>query len=316
MVECNICYHRCNLGTNEYGKCKVRHNDGEKITLGKWYGQSSALAVDSIEKRPFFHFFPGEKFLSIGFFGCSFWCKSCINNKVTQELKVEDWFASNHVSPQQLFQIAVDKKAKGVVFSYNEPIVHFEYLEDFVDISSASNLKLAMKTNGFMTDYSLNGVIRCFDAFNVDIKANSDSYEEFCGGNLEIIQKNIEQIANSDKWLEISYLILPSLVTNYDWHIEFSKWLSSLSKNIPVHLLYFYPYGKIREEYPLEYLIDIRSIMSRELNYVYISNTYDESMIKYKSTYCPLCGKLRISRNGNIEFVLCDCGIDIAGVFE
>lgn len=118
---CDICPHLCDIKNGEHGKCLVRHNNGERI-YDKYYGQCSTIALDSIEKRPFFHFLPGSKFLSVGLLGCNFSCQMCQNFSISQSTDHE----CKYLSPDELCSLARDRQARGIVFTYSEPTMHYE----------------------------------------------------------------------------------------------------------------------------------------------------------------------------------------------
>jgi len=243
---------------------------------------------------------------------------NCINFPVSQELNLEKRSSNNNFySPEDLVQTAKRKEARGIVFTYNEPTIHFEYLYNVGCYAIASNLCLAAKTNGFVTEYALRGFGALFDAFNVDIKGDEAFYQKYCGGSFKPVRDTIETIISMGLWLEISYLVPPPLIDNLKWHEENARWLASLNKSMPVHLLYFYPYHKLRQSYPCDKLLTIYKIMSCELEHVYISNTYDTSLEKYRNTRCPVCGDVLISRNSEIKkMAISCCGKNIEGIWS
>lgn len=276
---CSICPVACDFSENEYGRCKVRTKDG---IATEFYGKCSILAIDDIEKRPFFHLTPGKKYLSAGFYGCSMRCEFCLNNDCSQKLQNED--IAPFYTPHALITLARNRGVRGIVFSYNEPTIHYEFLRKVAYASLTTNLILAIKTNGFIEHKIIRDLGTLYDAFNVDIKGDEKFYQDYCGGSFAPVKKTIETLIEMNTWVEISYLVNPFSVDDMEYHKKNAKWLSFLNKNIPIHVLYFYPYAGLKNTYPDYKLINVYNIMSEHLNYVYISNVYKEEFMKYRSS--------------------------------
>lgn len=296
MIQCDVCPHFCQLEPGQVGKCKVREHLGDRI--GVKQHRISMLAIEPIEKRPFFHFFPGSRWLSVGFYGCSFVCGFCQNYSVSQvssgSYKV--------LSPKELWDIVTEKHAEGIVFTYNEPTVHHEYLDEvgehmLMHMPLAPMKSIAVKTNGFVNTPILRRMATYVDAFNVDIKGDESAYKSTCDGSLGPVKSSIEFLASSGCHLEISYLVLPETVDNRHFHKEMRDWLAGLDDRIPVHLLYCYPFYKLGTSYPLEKLIGVLDLFREKLHHTYISNSFDPSIIGYRNTVCRSCGDTMISRD-------------------
>lgn len=306
---CTICPHYCNFSNTKYGKCGVRSSFG---ILNDYYGKCSTLAIDPIEKRPFFHFLPGFKFLSVGLYGCSMRCPMCLNFNVSQDFYDT---GSKVLSPQDLVTVAELKNTSGIVFSYNEPTVHYEYLRRVGEICSFNNLYLAIKTNGYINNKIARDLGTLYDAFNIDLKGDEEFYKNHCGGELKVVKRTIETLIEMNVLVEISYLVNPYSVNNLDFHKKNAKWIASLNKNTPVHLLYFYPYASLKESYPQEKLIPIYDIFYEQLNHVYISNVYRQDFMEYRNTKCPKCKKEVIKRENNVKIDMCNCLVDFGNFF-
>jgi len=273
--RCKVCPHFCNLSEGEIGKCLVRQNvDGEIIN--QYYGQCASLVVDTLEKRPFFHFCPGEKFLSGGFLGCSLTCNFCQSHKISQSTSAK----TTYKTPQELIDLAREKEVSGLCFTFNEPTVHYEYIREVCSLKG--NLKICLKSNGFTTPEvieELNGV----DAWNIDIKGDNFEYMRVCGGELAPVLDAIKTIYDAGKHLEISYLILPRMLSDTTYHWRIREWLCALSPDIPLHLLYFYPFHEMTEEkYDKEDIIPIWELMAEKMENVYISNIFSLDFLKYR----------------------------------
>jgi len=315
IIKCHVCHHGCELIHGQTGKCGIRINNGNKVTIGKFYGHCSTIALDSIEKRPFFHFTPGHDYLSVGLFGCNFFCSECANYEVSQNFDRNTIPLNSYYSPKSLIDFAKKQNASGIVFTYNEPTIHYEFIREVGLNAVYSDLHLAIKTNGFASLYVIRDLGFIFDAFNIDIKGNELDYEELCGGYFRPVRRAIEKLVRMGSWVEISYLVTPRTVDDMNFHKEKAKWLSSLNRKIPVHILFLYPFHRIKEQYKEEKLIPIYEIMKSYLEHVYISNVYDSKFDEYRNTKCSKCGRTLISRNKKtiIHDVEC-CGQKITGI--
>lgn len=315
-LECGICPHFCQLAPGQTGRCLVRKNIGSKIAVPEH--TISLLAVEPIEKRPFFHFYPGSRWLSVGLYGCSFSCDFCQNYKISQV----GGGVHKLLSPKRLWEMAIEKQTSGVVFTYNEPTIHYEYLDAvgeylFTSVPLSPNIMtLAIKTNGFVNLPILREMVTYIDAFNVDIKGDDAEYEATCGGRLAPVKAAIEYLVESGQHLEISYLVLPRLVDDMSYHQEMRDWLSSLNPSLPIHILYCFPFYRMAESYPLEKLISILLFFREKLPYSYISNSFDTKVVGYRDTVCRSCGMVLVDRqNGTtIHKTLC-CGENLKGFF-
>ncbi|KKM63988.1 hypothetical protein LCGC14_1505910 [marine sediment metagenome] len=279
MVTCQICPHYCQLTQGEVGKCLVHKNiDGHIELIFK--GQCSIISVEPIEKRPFFHFFPGNKFLSVGFCGCNFSCKYCQTFKISQSIASKTTF----YSPNQLVELAIEKSVRGIVFTFNEPTIHYEYIMEVGSIiqSLNSDLQIVLKTNGFVNNHILNDLDIVVDAWNVDIKGGMQEYKTVCGGEISPVLSSIETLASKNTHLEISYLVLPQTVDNMEHHSTMRDWLFGLSPNIPVHLLFCYPIYRMKESYSPHDLKPIWFLFREKLNNVYISNVFGSEFAEFR----------------------------------
>jgi pyruvate formate lyase activating enzyme len=303
---CGICPHFCELEPGDVGKCLVRKNTGSRIEVPE--SHVSLLAVEPIEKRPFFHFLPGSRWLSIGLYGCSFSCDFCQNFRVSQSTEQ----TPKLLSPVDLWNLAVEKGTSGVVFTYNEPTVHYEYL-DQVGITLFERplipyMRMCVKTNGFVNVPILREMVTYVDAFNVDIKGDEAEYEAVCGGRLQPVLDAIEFLACEGNHLEISYLVLPRLLDNQYHHRFVRDFLAALGADIPVHILYFYPFHRMpHESYRPEQLLPVVDLFREKMNYVYVSNCFDSAVVVFRDTVCKTCGSVMISREREILVDKTEC---------
>ncbi len=219
--------------------------------------------------------------------------------------------------PQELVDLAVAKKAVGLVFTYNEPTVHYEYLIDVGVASHSSKLYLAIKTNGFSEHTTVRNLSLFFSAWNVDIKGDDKEYAKVCGGSLDPVLYSIELLSSMDVHLEISYLVLPRLVRRWKHHRRIRDFLAGIDPWMPVHILNFYPFHNMPDESYLDTeLIKIVDLFRVKMHRVYVSNSFKSKFMPCRNTYCLKCGGLLVerSRRVTIKSLSC-CGRKVRGVF-
>ena len=82
-ILCTLCPRLCRMSNGQAGSCYIRKNiDGKLYSVG--YGTSTGFAIDSIEKKPLNHFFPGSDILSFGTAGCNLDCRFCQNWSISK----------------------------------------------------------------------------------------------------------------------------------------------------------------------------------------------------------------------------------------
>jgi len=210
---------------------------------------------------------------------------NCQNFTVSQTVKKR----SSYQSTEDLVQLSESKGTAGISFTYNEPTIYYEYVRDV-----SRHCKVVLKTNGFVNAHILDQLDQVA-AWNVDIKGDEAEYDRVCGGSLGPVMSTIEHLAHRSH-LEVSYLVLPRMVKDINYHLKMSAWLSSLSPDIPVHLLYFYPVHRMEDEfYEQDCLLPIYDLFCDKMNYVYISNVYGP--VARRNTVCPDCGRILVERN-------------------
>ena len=171
-ILCGLCPHECRIKPGKSGICKVRKNtDGKLLSLV--YGRPVAIHFDPIEKKPLYHFYPGTPILSIGTPGCNLKCFYCQNSEISQ---VEHTlFPGKVYAPSEIIHLAASNPDNtGIAYTYNEPVIFFEYLVDIASMAKDTGLKNVMVTNGFINRDPLQQLLECIDAFSVDLKAFSD----------------------------------------------------------------------------------------------------------------------------------------------
>ena len=294
-LECILCPHYCKLGVGKRGICGVRKNTGEKIELIT-YGVLSGYSLDPVEKKPLYHFFPGYNILSIGSFGCNMRCDFCQNFHISQ--KVPESLVPETLIPKIIQDALSSEKNIGIAFTYNEPIISFEYMRDVAISAKKEGLYTVMVSNGYVNSEPLNAIFEFIDAFNIDLKAfNNNFYRKLTGADIEPVKNSLKQIARSGKHLEITTLIIPGLNDDEKEMELQTLWLASeLGKDIPFHLSRYFPtYKRDNPPTPEDTLKRLFEIASKNLDYVYLGN----SRLKYgNNTKCHNCGTEVTIRSG------------------
>ncbi len=295
VVQCVLCPHSCLLKKDEVGKCKARKNvDGKLYSLT--YSVVSSVALDPIEKKPLYHFYPGSYILSIGSYGCNFKCGFCQNWEISQSSAEENY--SEKILPQQLLSISKRYKENiGISYTYNEPLINFEFVLETAELFHSQGLKNVLVTNGFIHKQPLLELLPYIDAANIDLKSfNKDFYKKVCDGNLNFVLQTIEIMVAQKKHIELTTLVIPGYNDSEEEIKQIVDYVAFLSKEIPLHFSRYYPnYKFTAPPTSVEVLIKFYHLAKEKLNYVYLGNVWDK---KYNSTYCPNCNELLILRIG------------------
>jgi pyruvate formate lyase activating enzyme len=302
--QCLNCERKCQINEGKLGFCGTRINLSGTI-YSIVYGYIPAISVNPIEKKPFYHFFPGTYALTVGTFGCNFTCFWCQNHhlshpeeKVQNIVRNKDYF----ISPRDLVNTAVNKGSEGTSISFNEPTLLFEYSLDVFKLAKENNLYNTYVSNGYMTEDVLRDLVKIgLDAINIDIKGTNRDVKEYCGIDNEIVWRNAKLANDLGVHVEITTLLIEDLNANLETIESISQRIKSdLGSNIPYHISRFFPRYKstnkgFKTETSLELLYDSYEIALEFLNYVYIGNIFDQ---RYSTTYCPNCSKEVITRYG------------------
>ncbi|MFZ5352481.1 MAG: AmmeMemoRadiSam system radical SAM enzyme [Bacillota bacterium] len=316
-ISCSLCPHGCVLQEGKTGICKARENIGG-VLYSNNYGEISAIAMDPIEKKPLYHFYPGKYLLSIGSTGCNFRCDFCQNFQIAQK-KSGLHTPAHSLETGYLVKLCRDEEdCIGIAYTYNEPSIWYEYVYDTSQYVKEKEFKNIMVTNGYMSPEPFKELLPYIDAFNIDVKAFSEKYyKEICGGKLENVKRTVE-LAADKAHVELTTLIVPGLNDSDDEIAELAKWISEMKPSIPLHLTRYYPQYKMSlPSTPVETIKRLKRVAEEYLEYVYTGNIYGED----SNTYCPECKALLV-RRGNVilyehleDGVCTKCGkeIDIIG---
>jgi len=293
---CNLCPHNCVISVGKRGVCKVRKNINGEL-FAETYGQICSSGFDPIEKKPLYHFFPGSVIFSVGSIGCNLHCKFCQNWEISQSSPDEYPYLKN-ASPQEIVRSAVNKKDNiGIAYTYNEPIVWYEYMLDIAKLAKKENLKNVMVTNGYINQKPLEELMEYIDAFSVDLKAfTEDFYKKISFAELNPIKETLKNLHKNNKYFEITNLVITDENDDEKVFEEMVKWIAGeLGADTVLHISRYFPTYKLTNQpTSVTTLLKFYEIAKEHLNYVYIGNASTE---KGQNTYCPKCGELLIHRS-------------------
>ncbi len=316
-VLCTLCPKACTIDNNSTGFCGVRKNvNGMLYSLS--YSNLVSLALDPIEKKPLFHFFPNNKILSVATVGCNLDCLNCQNFEIAHG----DYSSINsqHITPKELVSYCVENDISFIAYTYNEPTVFYEYVLETSKLAKDKGIKTVSITNGYINEKPLLELSKYLDAANIDVKGFSDqTYEQLTTGKLNPVLNTIKLLKENAVWVELTWLVVPGFSDNSIEFKNFVNWLANLDKNIPLHISRFFPYYKLSHLQPtsIEKMKEFFTIAKSKLNFVYLGNVLEES-----NTYCPKCGSLLIKRLGYVtsdftkEGHCLNCGYKLPGVFQ
>jgi len=256
----------------------------------------SGYSLDPVEKKPLYHFFPGHNILSVGSYGCNMRCDFCQNYHISQNIPER---LISHISPEKLVHAAkTSERNIGLAFTYNEPIIWFEFMRDVAEAVKEAGLYTVMVSNGFVNPDPLMEIISFIDGFNIDLKAfNGKFYRDLTGADIEPVKDGLKQIAKSGRHLEITTLIIPGQNDDEKEMAKETEWIAdNLGKNIPLHLSRYFPVFQRKDQATSQETIErLAQIASQNLDHVYIGNTFSEAG---QNTSCPECGLTVTIRSG------------------
>jgi len=296
-IECVLCPRFCKLGDKERGYCGVRENIGGKYyTLV--YGKACAINVDPIEKKPFFHFLPNTNALSIATAGCNVNCKFCQNWEISQARPEQ--VQHYDFSPSTACKYAQEYKSPSIAYTYTEPIVFYEYMYDTSKEARLKKIKNVVVTGGHINPEPLQDLTKVVDAIKIDLKAFSQNfYTDYVRGELQPVLEAIKIVAKSNVWLEIVYLVIPTMNDSQNEIRRMCQWImKETGPDVPLHFSRFHPMYLIKNlpPTPVSTLERSRRVALEEgFHYVYIGNVPNHEA---ENTFCPSCKNRVIHRVG------------------
>lgn len=294
-LECYACARRCKIPNGLFGFCGVRYNLNGKLYLAN-YGIFISIALDPIEKKPLYHFYPGHTALSFGTTGCSFACAYCQNWEISQRKNIIGF----EFTPEEIINLAKKYKTNIITFTYNEPSIYSEFAYDVAKLAKKKNIKITWVSNGYLTDEAIDFASKFLDAIDIDIKGNLNkdfARKYILINDYEPTLQAIKEFHEKGVHVEITDLIIPEIGDNIEDAKKLVKNIYDiLGENANIHFLRFYPEYKLSNLYPtpIETLEKHIEIAKEEgINYVYIGNVPGH---KYENTYCPNCKRPVIKR--------------------
>ncbi len=298
-VRCVACGHRCLIAEGRRGICKVRFNEGSQLRVP--FGYVAGVQCDPVEKKPFFHVYPGTDALTFGMLGCDFHCSYCQNWVTSQALRDESAGTPIvELTPEQITRTAQRNGARLVVSSYNEPLITAEWAVAVFQSAKEAGLPCAFVSNGNATPEALDFLKPWIVAYKIDLKGFDDKRYRTLGGTLEHVCQGIRLVKERGLWLEIVTLVVPGFNDGEDELRGVAKFVASVSRDIPWHVTAFHPDYKLTDPPATrsQTLIRAAEIGAEEgLNYVYAGNVPGR-VGRWENTYCPSCRELLIDRIG------------------
>lgn len=316
-VRCLLCSHRCVIAPGKKGFCRSRANDGGTL-FALNYARACAVNMDPVEKKPLYHFLPSTSILSIGTNFCNFSCRFCQNYEISQHET-----PTVEVSGEKLVElIRAERECFSLAYTYNEPIIWYEFVSDTARLVRENSFKTVLVTNGDISGQAFDELAPHIDAMNIDLKAfDSKFYSEICSGSLESVCATIENAYGHGIIVELTNLVIPGLNDSDAMIRRLVDFAASVSPDIPIHFSKYHPAYRMNiAPTPVASLERAYSIASEKMKYVYVGNVPDRDR---SSTYCPGCGKTLIRRlnygcdPGGItrEGKCRHCGEKIYGIF-
>lgn len=297
-VKCHLCYRECLILPGNSGVCRIRKNING-ILYAMTYGKASAYNVDPIEKKPFYHFWPGSMSFSFATVGCNFQCLHCCNPDLSQASPGEA--PEFDIPPQKIVDLTKSQGCNIISYTYTEPTVFFEYCYDTGILARKQGVLNTFISNGYATPKTIEKTKDFLDGIRIDLKGDEKHYKEVCGGvELDKVLECIKNYFKTGIHLEIITLVIPDDNDNKEtvqWMADFLKGLGNKGNEIPWHFTAFFPSWKMTDKPPtpvktLEKMHDWA--VETGMKYVYTGNVAGH---KYEHTYCPNCKEVLIKRH-------------------
>ena len=281
MPVCDVCFRQCKIEEGQTGYCGARTCCGGQLVSTN-YGRLTSVALDPIEKKPLKMFHPGSMILSLGSYGCNLRCPFCQNSSISWSQKAFEYKdKAEFYEPDEIVKTALELRARGnigLAFTYNEPLVGYEFVRDTAKLAKEAGLQNVLVTNGTATQKILNQILPYIDAMNIDLKAFTDHfYRNFIGGDFQMV-KNFITTTASTCHVELTSLIIPGENDSEEEMRELSAWFASLEnqtgKKIPLHITRFFPAFKLTDRAPtsINTILRLVEVAKENLEFVFPGN--------------------------------------------
>lgn len=295
QVQCFLCPRECIIAEGKFGDCHARRNRNG-VLYSEVFGRLAAFNTDPIEKKPLYHYYPGSSVVSVGTTGCNMHCTFCQNHNISQ-CRFRKPSTIYNKTPEELEQIVSSTPNNaGIAFTYNEPVVNYEFIMDTARLVKMAQKKTIMISNGYINRDPIHMLLEYIDAFNIDLKGfTNDFYKRYSKASLKPVLKSIKRIAKSGKHLELTNLVIPQVNSDEEDFEAMCKWIAEeTGKDTVLHLSRYFPRYEM-DQYPTppEMLFELYDIARTHLNFVYLGNMATEL---HSNTVCPKCNNLLIER--------------------
>ncbi|WP_370312983.1 AmmeMemoRadiSam system radical SAM enzyme [Sagittula sp.] len=309
-LMCTLCPRECQLRDGQRGMCFVRMRQGSEIVLDT-YGRSTGFCIDPIEKKPLNHFLPGTPVLSFGTAGCNLACKFCQNHETSKSREVDAMSA--RATPEMIAAAAVRGGCRSVAFTYNDPVIFYEYALDTAAACREAGVRSVAVTAGYISGGPREAFFGAMDAANIDLKGFTERfYRKLTGAALAPVLETIRYaVRETACWVELTVLLIPGQNDSEAEVTALAEWVvEACGPDVPVHFTAFHPDYRMLDvpRTPVETLLRARTIAKRAgLRHVYVGNVHHEPS---QSSYCAGCGTKVIGRDW---YALSDWGLDDRG---
>ena len=242
FAACAVCPRHCRLSEGAVGFCRARRAEGGREVSAN-YGRITSLALDPIEKKPIAFFHPGENVLSVGSYGCNLRCPFCQNDSISQCGEGDVPFDS--ATPVGLADLALRIKGErgnlGLAYTYNEPLVGWEFVRDCAREVHARGMLNVLVSNGCAEAEVIEGLAPLVDAANIDLKGPSQEYYDWVGGDFAAVCRTIETLHRAGCHVEVTTLVVPGRNDREEDIDAVAQFVASVSPGIPLHVTRFFP---------------------------------------------------------------------------
>ena len=281
MPICDVCFRQCKLEKGQTGFCGARTCREGQVVAGN-YGRLTSVALDPIEKKPLKMFRPGSKVLSLGSYGCNLRCPFCQNSSISSSQKAFEYKdKADLYEPEEIVKTATEFRSRGnigLAFTYNEPLIGYEFVRDTAKLAKKSGLQNVLVTNGTASQKVLKEILPSIDAMNIDLKAFTNHfYRNFIGGDFNMVKDFITTAAHTCH-VELTTLIIPGENDSEEEMRELSAWVAALEnqvgKKIPLHITRFFPTFKLtdKEPTPVNTILRLVEVAKENLEFVFAGN--------------------------------------------
>ena len=272
-IVCQVCPHHCALREGAVGRCRARKCvDGKIVCIN--YGKITSLALDPIEKKPLYYFYPGSRIVSVGSFGCNLSCPFCQNHEIAAAGVREASYARD-MTPEEICEIAEETRSRGnigVAYTYNEALVGYEFVRDTAKLVHEAGMKNVLVTNGTAELPVLEELLPYIDAMNIDLKAFRPELYKWLGGDLQTVMNFITR-ATQESHVELTSLIVPGKNDSLEDMEREAAWIAGIDPDIPLHITRYFPRHRMAEPPTrISLMRELKSVAERHLNRVLLGN--------------------------------------------